>query len=103
VAAFGVGNSLGMTVAGALLLASMVGARGTAPVAGLSRALLGGLLAGAAGGAAGYAAAAGLGVAGQVHNLLSASAAALVAALVFGAIAAFTARNDLREILARRR
>ncbi|MEO3788175.1 lipid II flippase MurJ [Actinocorallia sp. B10E7] len=103
VAAFGFGNTIGMTVAGALLLAALIRARGPAAAEGLPRAALGGLLGGSVGAAAGYSVAAAFGVDGQVHNLLSAAAAALSAAIVFGALAAFTARDDLREILARRR
>ncbi|GAA2736946.1 murein biosynthesis integral membrane protein MurJ [Actinocorallia aurantiaca] len=103
VAAFGLGNTLGMSVAGVLLLVALVRARGLAAVEGLPRAALGGLLGGAVGAAAGYSTAAAFGVDGQLHNLLSAAAAALAAALVFSAVAAFMSRDDLREILARRR
>ncbi|WP_106402773.1 murein biosynthesis integral membrane protein MurJ [Actinocorallia populi] len=103
VAAFGFGNAAGMSVAGALLLVALVRARGAAAVEGLPRAALGGLLGGSVGAAAGYSVARAFGVDGQVHNLLGAAAAALAAVIVFGALAAFTARDDLREILARRR
>lgn len=103
VAAFGFGNAVGMTVAGALLLVALVRARGLAAVDGLPRAALGGLLGGSVGAAAGYSVARAFGVGDQMHNLLGAAAAALAAAIVFGVLAAFTARDDLREILARRR
>ncbi|MFB4318732.1 murein biosynthesis integral membrane protein MurJ [Actinomadura sp. 21ATH] len=99
VAALGLGNAAGMTVAGALLLAAVVRARGRAAVRGVPRALAAGIAGGAAGGAAGNAAAAALGTGGQVLNIGIAALAAAVAAAAFAAVAFVIDGRDLRAVL----
>ncbi|XVQ07919.1 murein biosynthesis integral membrane protein MurJ [Spirillospora sp. CA-255316] len=102
VAALGLGNAAGMTVAGALLIATLVRARGRAAVRGVPRALAAGIAGGAAGGAAGTAAAAVLGTGGQPLNIGVAALAALVAAAVFAAFAFVIDGRDLRAVLSRK-
>ena len=104
VAAFGLGNTLGMSVAGALLVLELVRARGRSAVEGLSRTLLAALLGGSVGAAAGYSVSviAVFEIEDRLRSLLTASAAAVVAAAVFAALAAFIAKDDLRGILVRR-
>jgi putative peptidoglycan lipid II flippase len=102
VAALGLGNSIGMTVAGVLLLAALFRARGRAPLAGLARATLAGLFAGAAGGLAGYGCAQALGTGGRLHSIGAAAVAAVLASAVFLLIAFLIDRRDLRALLGRR-
>ncbi|GAA4227411.1 lipid II flippase MurJ [Actinomadura meridiana] len=107
VAALGAGNAAGMTVAGALLLGTLLRARGAASVAGIPRALVAGLAGGAAGGAAGYATAAllgsgGTGPAGELRNVGTGLLAALAAAAVFVVIAFVVDGRDLRAVLSRK-
>lgn len=105
VAAFGAGNTIGMTVAGVLLLVALGRARGRAALAGLPRAAGAGIAAALAAGAAGHGAAMSLRGAmagGRPAELLAAVLAAVVAAVVFFAVAALLDRADLR-LLARRR
>ncbi|WP_433461633.1 murein biosynthesis integral membrane protein MurJ [Spirillospora sp. CA-128828] len=107
VAALGVGNAAGMTVAGVLLLGTLVRARGAAAVRGIPRALAAGVLGGAAGGAAGYATAAllglgGTGPAGELRNVGTGALAALVAGAVFLIIAFVLDGRDLRAVLSRK-
>ncbi|MEU5880451.1 lipid II flippase MurJ [Spirillospora sp. NPDC047279] len=102
VAALGLGNTIGMTVAGILLLATLVRARGRAAVGGVPRALAAGLAGAAAGGAAGYATAAALGTGGQLMNVGVAALAGVVAALVFLVVAFMIDGRDLRAVLSRR-
>jgi putative peptidoglycan lipid II flippase len=102
VPALGLGNTIGMTVAGAALLVALGRARGRAPLAGLTRALTAGLVGGTAGALAGYGVAWGLGTGGLVRNLGVAIAAATVAAAVFTGIAALIDGRDLRAVLGRK-
>ncbi len=107
VAALGAGNAAGMTVAGALLLGTLVRARGAASVAGIPRALAAGLAGGAAGGAAGYATAAllgtgGTGPAAELRNVGTGALAALAAAAVFAIVAFVIDGRDLRAVLSRK-
>ncbi|WP_067465527.1 murein biosynthesis integral membrane protein MurJ [Actinomadura macra] len=102
VAALGLGNAAGMTVAGALLLGTLVRARGSAAVRGVPRVLAAGLAGGAGGGAAGYAAAAAFGTGGQARGAASAALAAVVAAAVFLIIAFVIDGRDLRAVLSRK-
>ncbi|MFG2019946.1 murein biosynthesis integral membrane protein MurJ [Actinomadura geliboluensis] len=107
VAAFGAGNALGMTVAGVLLLGTLVRARGAAAARGLPRALAAGVLGGAAGGGAGYAVAAllgpgGTGAAGELRNVGTGALAALVAGAVFLLLAFMIDGRDLRAVLTRK-
>ena len=102
VAALGIGNAAGMTVAGVLLLVTLVRARGAASVAGIPRALAAGLAGGAAGGAAGYAAAALLGTGGELRSVGAGALAALAAGAVFLLIAFVIDGRDLRAVLSRK-
>jgi putative peptidoglycan lipid II flippase len=92
------GNSLGMTVAGVLLVAVTVRRRGADAVAGLARTALAGLCAAVAGGAAGVWIArrdwgAGIGTALTQGMLVS-----IVVLVVFAAVAAAGARDELRAM-----
>lgn len=107
VAALGAGNAAGMTVAGALLLGTLLRARGAASVAGIPRALAAGLAGAGAGGAAGYATAAllgtgGTGAGGELRNAGTGMLAALVAAAAFLIVAFVIDGRDLRAVLSRR-
>ncbi|MEU5988836.1 lipid II flippase MurJ [Spirillospora sp. NPDC047418] len=107
VAALGIGNAAGMTVAGVLLLGTLVRARGAAAAQGLPRAVAAGVLGGAAGGGAGYAVAAllgpgGTGPAGELRNVGTGALAALVAGGVFLIIAFVLDGRDLRAVLTRK-
>jgi putative peptidoglycan lipid II flippase len=121
----GAGNSVGMMVAAALLLAGVRAAAGRGATAGLARALPGSVLAAAAGAAAGRWAvelvAAGLGVAGgsgmaQVTGtagtaargrsgnlagwVMAGGAGGVAALLAFAAVMLLVDRQDLRALLA---
>ena len=102
VAALGLGNAVGMTAAGVLLVGTLVRARGRAAVRGLPRALAAGVAGGVAGGAAGGAVAALLGTGSQPLNIGAAALAALVAAAVFAVFAFVIDGRDLRAVLSRR-
>jgi len=102
VAAFGLGNTAGMTVAGILLLAALLRARGPAVLAGLARAGTATAIGAVAAAAAGYGAAAALGTGGQVRNVSVACAAALVAAAVYAAATFAIDGHDLRAVLTRK-
>ncbi|MFC6936167.1 murein biosynthesis integral membrane protein MurJ [Actinomadura yumaensis] len=102
VAALGLGNTAGMTVAGVLLVATLVRARGRAAAVGVPRALAAGLAGGAGGGAAGYATAALLGTGAQVRNVGVGLLAAVAAGAVFLAIAFAIDGRGLRAVLTRR-
>lgn len=102
VVAFGAGNSIGMTVAGALLLGALVRARGRAVLAGFGRAVAAGVVGGAAGGLAGYVVARALGAGGQLMNVGAAALAAVIAGAVFLAIALVIDGRDLRAVLSRK-
>lgn len=105
VPALGLGNSIGLTVAGAALLAAVIRARGTACLDGLLRAMLAGLAAAAAGGAAGAALAAAASRAFGLTNPLPAAglvaAAGAVTVTVFLAIAYLADSGDVRAATAR--
>ncbi|WP_308166182.1 lipid II flippase MurJ [Actinomadura sp. NEAU-AAG7] len=102
VAALGAGNAIGMTVAGVLLLGTLVRARGAAAVHGVPRVLAAGLAGAAGGGAAGYAAAAAIGTGGQIRGAGAGALAAAVAAAVFVLIAFVIDGRDLRAVLSRK-
>ncbi|TDD65903.1 virulence factor MviN [Actinomadura rubrisoli] len=102
VAALGFGNAAGMTVAGALLLVTLVRARGRPAVRGVPRVLAAGLAGAAGGGGAGYALAASLGTGGQVRSAGTGALAALAAAAVFLIIAFVIDGRDLRAVLSRK-
>ncbi|HXA62720.1 MAG TPA: lipid II flippase MurJ [Streptosporangiaceae bacterium] len=102
VAAFGVGNTLGMTVAGGLLLIALRRARGPASVGGMPRAAAAGLIGGILGGLSGYGAAAAMGTGGQVDDVAVALGAAALAGGVFVVLAYLIDGRDLRAVLTRR-
>lgn len=102
VPALGLGNTIGMTVAGAALLAALVRARGRAAAAGLARAVTAGLVGGTAGGLAGYGVARGLGTGGLVENVGVGALAAAAATAVFAGIALVIDGRDLRAVLNRK-
>lgn len=102
VAAFGLGNSLGMSVAGGLLLAALVRARGRAAVRGLARVTAAGLAGAAGGGVAGHGIAALLGTGGRAVDAGVAAVAAVAAGAVFLAIAVLFDARDLRALLTRK-
>jgi putative peptidoglycan lipid II flippase len=101
VAALGLGNTIGMTIAGGLLLLALARARGAAALAGLGPATLAGVMAAVAGALAGYGCARGLDVAGRSANLGVAALAAVVAAGVFLVICVLIDGRDLRTALNR--
>jgi putative peptidoglycan lipid II flippase len=102
VAALGLGNTVGMTVAGLLLLAALARARGRAALAGLARAIPAAIFAGLAGGLAGYGGARALETGDRLLSLGVAALAALIAGGVFLVIAYLIDRRDLRDVLGRR-
>jgi putative peptidoglycan lipid II flippase len=105
VAALGAGNSVGMTLAGALLVAATARTSGPEALRGVGRAAGAGLCAAAAGGTAGWALAAAVGsggTGGVVGTLLVGAAAAVVGGAVFAAAAHLTAGPDVRALLPRR-
>jgi putative peptidoglycan lipid II flippase len=102
VAMLGAANSVGMTVAGVLLLAALVRARGRAAVAGLGRAAAAGAVGGLAGGAAGYGLAYVLGTGGWLVTVGVAAAAAVVAGALFLAAAFAIDGRALRAVLSRK-
>lgn len=108
VAALGLGNTVGLTVGGALLLVLLARARSRAALDGLGRALLAGVLGGAAGYGMGASVAAwfsGIGsvAAGPYGNALAALVAALAATAGFLLVAALLDGPDLRAVLRRAR
>jgi putative peptidoglycan lipid II flippase len=102
VAALGLGNTVGMTVAGLLLLTALARARGRAALAGLARALLAAIFAALAGGLTGYGAARALDTDGRLPSLGVAVPAVLVASAAFLSIAYLIDKGDLRAVLGRR-
>ncbi len=102
VAGLALGNSVGMTVAGVLLLGALVRVRGARVLAGLGRAALGGVAGGLAGGAAGYGVGALIGAAGPVASIGVAALTALVAGVVFLMITFVLDGPDVRAVIGRR-
>jgi putative peptidoglycan lipid II flippase len=102
VAALGLGNTLGMSVAGVLLLAALLRSRGRAVVHGLGRAAGAGLAGGLGGGLAGYGTARGIGTSGRVTDVAVALPAAVVAAGVFLVVVSLIDGGDLRAALRRK-
>ncbi|WP_315987578.1 murein biosynthesis integral membrane protein MurJ [Actinomadura sp. HBU206391] len=102
VPALGLGNTIGMTVAGAALVIALIRARGRTAVAGLGRAMTAGVVGGTAGGLAGYGVAWGIGPGGLVTNMGVGALAAAAAAAVFAAIALVIDGRDLRAVLSRK-
>ncbi|MCW2889959.1 MAG: virulence factor family protein [Streptosporangiaceae bacterium] len=102
VAALGLGNTIGMSFAGALLLAALLRSRGRASVQGLGRAALAGLAGALGGGLAGYGAAQGIGPGGRLTDAGVALLAAAVAGGVFVVIVYLIDGGDLRAVLSRK-
>ncbi|MGE5290703.1 MAG: murein biosynthesis integral membrane protein MurJ [Micromonosporaceae bacterium] len=105
VPALGLGNTIGLTVAGAALLAAVVGTRGRACVRGLPRAFAAGLAGGVAGAAAGAGVAAAarevFGISGALTAAALTVVAGAVAAAVFLVVVYFADSGDLRAVTAR--
>ena len=98
VAALGWGNSLGMTVAGALLLAALVQRAGGASIAGLGRSAAVGVSAAAIAGAAGYLLGQRFADVSFIGAVGGGAAAAAVALLVFGAAVGVGDRSVLASL-----
>jgi putative peptidoglycan lipid II flippase len=101
VPALGLGTTIGLTVAGIALAATVGRALGRAALRGVPRAALAGLGGGLAGAAAGAGVAAVLPVHGFVPNAAVTVLASVVAALVFLGVALFTDGGDLRAVASR--
>ena len=102
VAGLALGNTAGMTVAGALLLVALVHVRGRAAVAGLARVTAAGIAGAVAGGVAGYAVAAAIGANGQLTSIGAAVVAGLTACVVFALVTYALDGRDLRAVIGRR-
>lgn len=102
VAAFGLGNTVGMTVAGVLLVAAMARTRGRATLQGLGRATLAGSAGAVAGGVLGYGVAGALGTGGRLRDVAVGLAAAVTAAAVFAVIVYLVDGRDLKAVLTRK-
>ncbi|MGA3150908.1 MAG: murein biosynthesis integral membrane protein MurJ [Streptosporangiaceae bacterium] len=103
VAALGLGNTFGMTAAGAALLVAVYRFRGPAALRGLGRAAAAGLAAAAAGAAAGAAVAAAKPPSGRWVDAIFAALAAACALAGFGAVAYVLDGGELRAAVARLR
>jgi putative peptidoglycan lipid II flippase len=103
VAALGVGNTVGMSVAGGLLIAATARVSGREALRGTGRPVAAGLLAATAGGAAGAGAAAVAGTGGTAYTLIIGAVAAIVGAAVFATVAYPFASDDARALLRRKR
>jgi murein biosynthesis integral membrane protein MurJ len=103
VAALGWGNTVGLSLGGALLVVLLVRIRGRAVAAGLGRALLAGVAGGVAGYGAGTLVVAAFGATGRYGSVGVAALAALAAAAVFLAVTALVDGPDVRAVLTRRR
>jgi putative peptidoglycan lipid II flippase len=102
VAGLALGNSAGMTVAGALLLLALVRVRGRAAVAGLARVTAAGVAGAAAGGTTGYTVAAAIGASGQLTSIGAAVVAGLTACVVFALVTYALDGRDLKAVIGRR-
>ena len=100
VTALGVGNSIGMTAAGLLLLRALAAVTGPAGTQGVTRAVVGALGVTAAGGLAGWLVVLGLSAEGVPANLLAGAAAAVAAAAAGLAVTAAIDRPALHAVLA---
>jgi putative peptidoglycan lipid II flippase len=102
VAGLAFGNTAGMTVAGALLLAALVRVRGRGVLTGLGRATAAGAAGAVAGGAAGYAVAAAIDASGRLTSIGAAVAAGLTACAVFALVTYTLDGRDLKAVIRRR-
>lgn len=101
VTALGAGNSVGMTVAGLLLLRSTAAVAGPAAVAKVPRALAVAVAVALAGAAAGWLVVLGLGADGVPANLVAGTLAAVAAGAAGLAVLAATDRAAVRSLLRR--
>jgi putative peptidoglycan lipid II flippase len=99
----GLGNTIGMTVGGAVLLGAVRRVRGRAALTGTARAALAGLAGAVAGAAAGAALSSALPASGFVLNAGLAILVCGCVTLVFGGVALVLDGGDLRAVLARAR
>ncbi|GAA0345210.1 hypothetical protein GCM10010151_38530 [Actinoallomurus spadix] len=102
VAALGLGNSIGMTVAGVLLLLMLARTRGGGALRGVGRAAVTGLAGAVAGYAAGAGVVAAFGPTGTAGSLGVGVLAAPAAAVAFAAVAFLGDPGDLRGLMRRR-
>jgi putative peptidoglycan lipid II flippase len=102
VAALALGNSIGMTLAGVLLLITVARTRGRTAFHGMGRAVATGLAGSAAGYAAGAGVAAAFGATGLAASVGVGVLAALAAGAAFAAVAYVGARDDLLGLIGRR-
>jgi putative peptidoglycan lipid II flippase len=100
VPALGLGNTIGLTVAGAALLAAVGRARGRAALRGVARAGLAGLVAAAAGAAAGAGVSAALRVYGFGPNVAVVLLACAATALAFGLVVLALDGGEARTLAA---
>jgi len=101
VAALGLGNAFGMSVAGVLLLVAARRRSGPGAFTGLPRAAAVGIVAAAAAGAAGWLVASWIGPTGSAAAIATAVLCALIALVVFGVLLLALDDGDLRPLLAR--
>jgi putative peptidoglycan lipid II flippase len=101
VGALGLGNTLGMTAAGAALVVAARRARGRVALRGTLRAAVAGVIAAAAGAAAGAGVATALPTSGLVLACVAGVAAAACATAVFGVAAYLLDGGELKAALAR--
>jgi putative peptidoglycan lipid II flippase len=101
VAALGLGNTIGLTVAGIALVVAVRRVRGRAALRATARAAGAGVAAAAAGAAAGAAAAHALPTSGLVLDCVAGALAAACAAAVFGVVAYLLDGGELKTALAR--
>jgi putative peptidoglycan lipid II flippase len=97
----GLGNTIGLTVAGVALLGAVGRARGPAALRGAGRAAVAGLAGAVTGGAAGAAVSAALPVSGFLRNAGVAVLACACVTVVFGLAALALDGSDLRAMAAR--
>jgi putative peptidoglycan lipid II flippase len=101
VAALGLGNAFGMTVAGVLLLAAARRRTGPGTFAGLPRAAAIGVIAAAAAGAVGWLVASWIGPTTSAEAMATAVLCGLIAVTVFGTLLLALDDGDLKPLLAR--
>ncbi len=101
VPALGLGNTVGLVVSGAALLAAVRRARGRAALHGTARAAAAGLAGAVAGAAAGAGLSAAVPVSGFFPNATVALLACCAAVIAFGAAAYALDGGDLRAVAAR--
>jgi len=101
VAALGLGNAFGMSVAGVLLLVAARRRSGPGAFTGLARAAAVGVIAATAAGAAGWLVASWIGPTGSAAAVATAVLCALIALVVFGALLLALDDGDLRPLVAR--